>query len=336
MPASETNVRCPSCRGIAAVDPFVLGSPVACPFCDFVFVALPEVRVREQVEPPIVPVARKRPVDISSPDDSQTDTTETATSDSVPFLIGLALLPLALPIVWVILISTGAWEPLFTVGIPIAIGIGATGLGIGVAMTRDWSVNRKLKSILVIALLACSSGGALFLLKKEWGEAVRKRFGADEFNWQVHDAWPFLVKVPPRFKKSNDPSPLLPNWQLQAVQYTLPKDATADVYRIAHGAQPAAMGALETDRWFEEAVKQITTEDTGPPVRNEVIVERGFPGRQITFRKADGATNLTVRLYRVGQAVILLAVEGPLLPADARDVQTFFRSLYIKPINRRS
>ena len=335
MPDSEINVRCPSCRGVAAVDVLVLGSPVACPFCDLVFDALPEVSVRQQVEAPIVPVARKRTVDISSPDESQPDITDTAPSDSVPFLIGLALLPLALPIVWVILISTGAWEPLFTAGVPIAIGIGATGLGIGVALTRDWSVNRKMKSILAITLLACSSGGALFLLKKEWGEAVRKRFGADEFNWHVHDAWPFRVKVPPHFKKSNDPSPLLPNWQLQSVRYTLPKDAAADIYRIAHGAQPAAMGALDTDPWFEEAVKQMTSEDTGPPVRNEAIAERGFPGRQITFRKSDGATNLTVRLYRVGQAVILLAVEGPLLPADARDVQTFFRSLYIKQVNRR-
>jgi hypothetical protein len=320
---AEYSVRCSSCDGVSAVGREAVGRAVACPFCGDEFVAIPEVRAVRPL--PVVPVAKRSPVRAEIDPEATLETGE-----GIPFLVGLALLPLGVPIVWVLLMSGGRFEPIFTATVPIALGLGATGLGIGAALTKDWSAGRKLKSVLAIALVAYVAGGALFVMKREWGEALRKRIGADEFNWQDYDAGPFAVKVPPKLRKEKDPEPLLPAWNLYAVRFGNPMQPASDCYRIAHGAEPAEFARLADAEWFESAVKQLATEETGPPVRTTPVESRGFPGIESSFQLADGATTLTVRLYRVGPAVILLAVEGPLLPADAKDVQTFFRKLYIK------
>jgi hypothetical protein len=321
------HVRCPRCRGLSAVPSDAIGRAVACPFCDDTFAAVPDVPVVRPVKRddiPLVFVAKKAVV-ATIDDESQAEPT-----DRTP-AIAAALMPLGIPLGWAILVATGRGEPLFTPGVPIALGLGATALGLGAALTRDWSPGLRLRAILALVVLSYGTGIGLFVMKKDWAEAVRKRFGRDELGWQLRETAVFQVKFPGQSKP--DPNPLLPKWNWMAFRYADPRP-TGDRYRAAHGASPDELAPLGDAAWFDEVRKQLTAEDAGDVTRESDLFQQGYVGREFAFTRPDGATNLTVRIYRAGERVILLAAEGPLLPADAKDVTIFFRSLFINT-NRR-
>lgn len=318
------HVRCPDCRGLSAVPPDVIGRPVACPYCETTFAAVPDVPVVRPVKRDDIPLVfvTKKTVIATIDDESVPDPPDRTLA------IAAALLPLGIPLGWAMLVAAGRGEPLFTPGVPIALGLGATALGLGAALTRDWSPGLRLRVILALVVIAYGTGTGLFVFKKAWGEAVRKRFGRDELGWQLYDMGFFSVKFPGKVRP--DPDPLLPDWKLLAVRHADPKP-TGDRYRAAHGKEPDGLAKLNNPQWFDAVRKQLVSEDTGEATKSTDLFQQGFAGREFAFTRADGATNLTVRVFRVGEAVILLAAEGPLLPADAKDVTNFFGTLVINP-----
>lgn len=325
MPIDQTTIRCPACRGLAAVPPETVGQTVACPFCSGTFTAIPEVAIARAVKPADVPLVFPRKPTVAVAVESDLDPTP---EPDRTIAIGAALLPLGLPLVWTVVVAFGGWEPLFTTGVPIGLGVGTTLLALGAAFTRDWSDSGRLKAVMAIVLLAYGIGAGLFFLKKEWAEAVRKRLGRDEMGWVVYNPGPFQVKFPGRWRL--DPDPLLPDWELYSVRHFDPK-AAGDRFRVAHGQEPNDIANLADEKWFDAVKKKLTNDETGEALRTSDLILQGYTGREFFFTRSDGATNLTVRVFRVGSAVIVLAVEGALLPADAKDVTTFFKSLYIDP-----
>ena len=219
MPHVNITIRCPSCRGLSAVSPTVIGSPVECPYCAATFAAVPDVPVAKPLATKNIPVvfSPKKPVDVEIDSGHSLPETDRAVA------FAAALLPLGIPLAWVALIAFGKWEPLFTPGVPIGLGIGATLLALGAAMTRDWSNGTRLKAAFAIVLLAYGVGAGLFFLKKEWAETVRKQFGKDEFGWVVHNAGTFQVKFPGRWRKDVKGDPLFPDWDLYSVSCFDPK-----------------------------------------------------------------------------------------------------------------
>jgi hypothetical protein len=283
---------------------------------------VPVVRPVKRDDIPLVYVAKK-PTVATIDDESLTEPPDRTLAYAA------ALLPLGIPLGWALLLATGRGEPLFTPAVPIALGVGGTALCLGAARTRDWSPGLRLRVIFALVLLAFVTGTGLFVFQKPWGEALRKRFGRDELGWQLYDMTFFSVKFPPG-KVRPDPDPLLPDWKLLSVRHADPKP-TGDRFRAAHGKEPDDFAKLDNAQWFDAVRKQLVTDDTGEATKSTDLIKQGFAGREFAFTRADGATNLTVRIYRVGEAVILLAAEGPLLPADAKDVTTFFGSLLIDP-----
>ena len=322
MPHASITIRCPSCRGLSAVSPAAIGSPVECPYCAATFAAVPDVPVAKPLATKNIPVvfSPKKPVDVEIDSGHSLPETDRAVA------FAAALLPLGIPLAWVALIAFGKWEPLFTPGVPIGLGIGATLLALGAAMTRDWSNGTRLKAAFAIVLLAYGVGAGLFFLKKEWAETVRKQFGKDEFGWVVHNAGTFQVKFPGRWRKDLDP--LFSDWDLYSVGFFDPK-LGGERYRATYGGEPDAIAKLPDDQWFEAIEQKLTTPETGVLKAIAKLDKQGFPGREYSFTRPDGATNLTLRVYRVSETIIALSAEGALLAADAKDVTTFFRSLYV-------
>jgi hypothetical protein len=325
MPIDQTTIRCPACRGLAAVPPETIGQTVACPFCAGTFMAIPEVAVARAVKTVDVPLVFPRRPTVAVAIDSELDPVP---EPDRTIAIGTALLPLGLPLLWTVAVAFGRGEPLFTSGVPIGLGIGATVLALGAAFTRDWSASGRLKAVFAIVLLAYGVGAGLFFMKKEWAEAVRKRLSKDEFGWVVYNPGPFLVKFPGNWKP--DPDPLVPEWKLYAVRHFDPKVA-GDLFRVAHGEEPNEIANLADEKWFDAVKAKLTNDETGEALRSSELTVQGYAGREFFFTRSDGATNLTVRVFRVGPAMIMMAAEGALLPADAIDVTKFFKSLYIDP-----
>src|SRR5689334_13817071 len=94
-------VRCPSCRNLSRVGADALGRTVACPHCGRPFPAAPDPaftppvvrrakRARPRVEPP-APAAR---------DDSADLGLGGSHAGPSPALLGLVLLPLGIPLLW--------------------------------------------------------------------------------------------------------------------------------------------------------------------------------------------------------------------------------------------
>ena len=323
MPNDSITIRCPSCRGLSAVSSEVIGSPVECPYCAATFAAVPDVAIAKPVSTKNIPLVfppKKTVVAEIDPEHAPPETDRT-------LVFAAALLPLGVPLAWVAVIALGKWEPLFSTGVPIGLGIGATLLALGAAFTRDWSNGTRIKAALAIVLLAYGVGAGLFFLKKEWAEAVRNLFGKDEFGWHVHNARSFQIKFPGRWKP--EPDPLFPDWDLYSVRHFDPK-LGGEFYRATYGGEPKELTKLSDDEWFGKVEQKLTTQDTGEIEKRSDLVLQGFHGREYSFTRPDGATNLTVRIFRVSESIIALSVDGALLTSKSRDVKTFFQSLLLK------
>ena len=280
MSSDPTTIRCPACRGLSAVPPETVGQTVACPFCAATFTAVPEVAIARPGKAADVPLVFPRKPTIAV---AESDLEPTAEPDRT-IAIGAALLPLGLPLLWTVVVAFGRWEPLFTTGVPIGLGVGSTLLALGAAFTRDWSASGRLKVVLAIVLLAYGIGAGLFFLKKEWAEAVRKRLGKDEFGWTVYNPGPFHVKFPGPWRI--DPEPLLPDFKLYSVRHFDPKTA-GDRFRVSHGQDPENIANLADEKWFDAVKAKLTTDETGEVLRSSDLLLQGSFGGEDDHRRAD-------------------------------------------------
>lgn len=326
-------VRCPSCLEPSRVRGATLGRRVVCQTCGAEFVA---------AVAPAQPVFDDTLI-VPSADDPYDPGHDLPPATSLtPALLGLALLPLGIPILWVAgLVLTGK-QPIFSFATPVAVALGLCGLGVGVGLAHGWGHATRVRGILALALLGYFTGGFLYFLKKEWAEAIRRDLNPGPARWE-----PFRppgagcrVELPGRAVKA-DANPL-PGWPLTAYRCQPPgkkNDEWAIGYQVAHGPVPLGLPANWTDDCTAAARAAVLKAADGADltaeraVKDAVVGEARCVGREFRLTLADGATNRIVRVYmhKTRPVVYYLSVEGTFLPADAEYVRRFFESFSADP-----
>jgi hypothetical protein len=243
-------------------------------------------------------------------------------------VIGLALLPLGIPVLWLIGPDLVGREPIFSIALPLAVAAAACGLAVGAAVTADWSNATRAKAVLALVLLGYGVSAFCYFLQKDWLEAVRKNAGRQNREWREFQPpdRAYTVRLPGKATPLAE-SPV-PGWPLSTFQH-FDQRRSSDVFVVAHGPQPEAAAKLSEDDWFAAVRKAVAESAGAADPAEKAVTQQGYPAREFALTLPDRATNRTVRVVRVGKRVVYLAVDGAALPADAKDVKKFFDSLYI-------
>ncbi len=316
-------VQCPRCGEWSRVADAAVGATVACPHCARSFTARAAA----------LPVPRPGPAPVGPRDD---DTSPTDDDDrlshgggSRSVLVGLSLVPFAIPLVWLLLPVVIAARPIFSFALPTAIALGVSGLCLGVAYAANWTTGTRLRAIVVLLAFGYGSAAFLYFLKKEWVQAVRKPFGLPRREW--NDFHPpdgaYTVKLPGK-PTASDVSPL-PGWPLKTFRLNDPVLGVA--YEVAHGpAQDAVKpGRTTDDEWFAAARKALVERTGGEVTDEKPAAQQAYSAREYTLTMPDGATTRIARVVRVGRQAHYLAVEGTFIAGDHRFVRTFFDKYFV-------
>lgn len=332
-------VRCPSCANLSRVDADSLGQSVACPHCGRPFEAAPDpgyaTRVRREpvvarFAPPRGPVVARLAEDQHSPDAGD------LAHGPNPLLVALTLLPLGIPLLWLVGPLLTGHHPVFSFAAPVALALGLGGLTLGIGFAHGWTPGTRLRAVLMVILIGYFVGAFLFFLKKEWAEEVRRHIGPEtKWDWFVppHDKNAYKVKMPGHPQAAEG---LLPGWELKGYRYTPDRkgrDAFAIVYEIADGKPPPAVVKPEAPDgdFFEKAKAAVCEGCKGEVVTEKEVTQQSHPGREYVLTLPDGATNRIVRVFRVKDRAYYLAVEGAFIPNDAKYVEMFFDTFYVQP-----
>lgn len=339
-------VRCPGCRGASRVAAEALGQMVGCPRCQMPFVAEEEVAVvppvaRPAPRPPApaVPVARPRPAE------PEYDPNDPAAADEVPdpehdphsppvaglpvsVLMGLALVPFAIPLLWLAGPAVTGLEPALSMAVPVALAFSASALCLGVVYTVDWTAMTRVKGVLMLVGLAYLSAAGLFFLKKSlmddlrgWGDPTRR--------WATVtlDDGRCRVKMPASVSPDLGPLPLgrvVPMKEGRVATYQPDPRGPLFKYRVAVSAAGAPPAAPD-DAWFDR-VGAAAREDLGAQARvvTSEPLTRPAVGREWRLDLGENAYRV-VRVYVTGDRVYFLSAEGPDLAAkDEEFGQPFF------------
>lgn len=329
-------VRCPSCRGASRVGSEAVGLLVVCPRCSDPFLAVeeavpvtparpPRPDRRRSADPPAPPRPAPAPAE---PDHHAADHHHAPLPTSV--LIGLALLPFVIPLVWLIGPIVAGQPPELSVAAPTALAFTASVLCLAVIYTIDWTPATRIKGVLMLVGLAYFAGLSLYFLKKDMVDRVKQFFGPDH-EWITFEppGENFRVNLPSHAKPARDQP--VPGWALTARRAAVPSLTGEYVCVFGYGDDPAPVGQPD-DRWFDDA-KQAILRATGGRVLDQLSIEhRGnYPGRQWEIQLADGLTHRVVRVFRVEGRIYYLAAEGPNLTPDDDFAQTFFQSFLVTP-----
>src|SRR5438105_9764316 len=221
-------VRCPACRGLSRVEDAAVGLTVQCPLCPATFEAVeepaPAIPARPPRNPdlpadpprPPRPRRRRRPAperyDREWESDAEPRPGEprpapepTADPEHDPHLvppgplpasvlIGLALLPLGIPILWLVGPALFGAAPILSVAVPVALAVAAAVLCVSVIYTIDWTPATRVKGVLILVGLAYFAGVSLYFLKKETVDRVSKLWAGT--GWVEVNRGDCSVKMP--------------------------------------------------------------------------------------------------------------------------------------------
>ena len=124
-------------------------------------------------------------------------------------LIGLALLPYAIPILWLTAPAILGQAPLISIAVPIAIAVSASTLSLAVIYTIDWSPSVRVKGVLMLLCLAYFISISLYFVNKEIVEKMKDYAGNVGNIWLpfVPPSRDYTVKLPkpPKLDESLQP-----------------------------------------------------------------------------------------------------------------------------------
>ncbi len=343
---AEAVIRCPVCRGASRLDTAMLGLVVQCPRCESTFAAIAEPeplaaatawRNREVVEyRPQAPLPTERQ-DATLDNDADHDPHRNPPSAYLPptVLIGLALLPFLIPILWLVAPGLMGQEPDLSIASPVALAISSSILCLAVIYTIDWTPGTRIKGVFMLVGLAYFAGVSLYFLEKTTVDRIRKFFGADH-NWSFFSPpnGTFRVKMP------GHPMPVkpqpLPLAVLENFQSSHKAPFLGQFIFIAGSGKPrnipgkAKGPAPGTPEWFDAAINLILEGSGGTLVEQTEITHQGFPGRELEIRLGDDGEVRLVRVYFVKKRVYYLSVEGVGLEPDDDYAKPFFDSFYVE------
>lgn len=325
-------VRCPGCSQRSRVAETALGLMVACPRCPHQFIAQPEPQVTVVHEPPIPTVHPRRRIEaVRTPAPIHEE--HPVHTGANGMLISVALLPLGIPLVWLLVGAVTGRETVLSFAAPLAIAVGVCGLCAGIAMTH-WGTPARIRAMLAVVVLAYLASGALYFVKPGWLEELRKNFGRSELAWLEFKAPDdaYRVKFPGK-PKELEASPI-EGWSLKAFRYADPNRAGSDVFVSAHGTAPKDIPKNATDDvWFQKAKDALLQTPGAALVREEPILlpVKEFRAREYELQFPDDQMKRVVRIVRNGGRVFYLSVDGPFLTGDTPDVKDFMTSFKPKP-----
>jgi hypothetical protein len=345
-------VRCPACRGASRVEEPALGLAVLCPRCEETFTAVEEaeflapapprpraeparpateLRPRPEPEAPPLPTWSEPDLEEPGPDDDAHPESQAGLPATV--LIGLALLPFVIPILWLVGPALFGESPVLSLATPIALAVAASVLCLAVIGTVDWTPATRVKGVLMLVGLSYVVGASLYFLKKEMVDQVKKFFGT-EHDW-VEFKPPgagFQVRLPRGHQPLPNHQPLgLAALNCQTAQH---RDGLGQVYTVVVGAGKPVRNAQDpapgSDDWFEQAAQDIADRAGGRLQSSEPVTQQdAFPGRELEIRLGEGGAVRVVRVFVVRDRVFYLSVEGPGMHAGDDLATELFNSFLV-------
>lgn len=341
---SAAVVSCTACDQPSRVPATALGLVVACPRCghEFVAVAVQTVAPVPAPRPKVVrvgpvfpvagdiPVVHRVPKPASRPEHpDEIPTVHPPQSGGGP--IALALLPVGVPLLWLIL-SLVAGPSEFSFMAPVAIATGTVGLGLGLALIRRWSVPFRMRLLLVLTVLGYGAAALFYFAQEGWLERVREVTAVTGLTWREFrpEDKTFRLEVP---GEPAEAAPPVSSWKLTARQFIDPK-TPVDVYVVAYGDAPARQGKwadkATREAWFAAARNAVATACEGKLLDERVVSVADCEAREYEFALAGGKHRV-VRLVRTERKLVYLSVEGQYLTAERVDVQKYLGSFRLTP-----
>ena len=362
-------VRCPRCRGASRVASDALGHRVACPRCPATFVAAeePQERPARASDPPqpaaptgprpaaVIPIAPPRarggalaalapdPPPASAEPDAPPAIPDPEHDPHLPppaglpvsVLVGLALIPFGIPLLWFAAPFVTGQEPALSLAVPISLAFAASALCLGVVYTIDWTAATRVKGVLMLVGLAYLSAAGLYFLKKDVVDRVQ-RLGGDPNRWAYVplDKGRCYVQMPgDAWRLQLDGHPLDGLAKVEEgreARFVPTDDGPRYTYQAAVGELPAAQ--KPDDAWFDRVGQKLA--NGGPPGQVTPIRYQGradAPGRQWTFDPGNNTGPVRiVRVYAIKGRVYYLSAEGPNLTPEDEHADPFFRPFTVK------
>jgi len=258
----------------------------------------------------------------------------------VSVLVGLALLPFAIPLLWLVAPLLTGQPPALSLAVPISLAVAASALCLGVVYTIDWTASTRIKGVLMLLGLSYLSAAGLFFLKKDLMDRVQA-WGRDPDGWKHTSVrsndFDFEFKFRGQLGLSDvkpAPKPLpLPNMTAEGNRAAFYKNEEhPSEYRYLVGWGKAADKDFKPDdAWFARVRDHLAQSAPGAAIAElEKLGDPGRPaaGRQWTFTFTDGTIRV-VRVYAVGSRVYYLSAEGPQLRPEDDDLVTPFFSSFL-------
>jgi len=344
-------VRCAGCRQLSRVAAEAVGLEVVCPRCAVTFVARPEsapddppfVRRTDPTQVPVVHPRTTKPINWDAP--PAPPEPEVERIPPTGGLIAIALLPFGIPLLWLLASAVINRPVVMSFAVPVALAVGVTGLGFGIAYVTRWSVATRVKALVVLLLVAYLAAGFLFVVKKEWLQSLRRAFPRGENDWQKFPIEP--TKKPPligysvEFPAGEEVREVRPPFPGEWKAFECKDAKQTDNYATAVGRLPGIKLGMEDDPWFKamgEAIRAAAPARAAEPketpvsLRDRAVIDPPppIPGREFHFTRPDDILwHRVVRVYRVKDDAIIMAVEGPNLTPDAADVVHFLESVRV-------
>jgi hypothetical protein len=349
-------VRCTACLGASQVEAEALGLTVRCPRCDSTFTAVEEAEVvqpasvpRNPILPAPEPVAerprerrRRRPEpDRRGESERRREPSLAPEPDHDPYriphgplpasvLIGLALLPFAIPILWLVAPAITGMEPAMSIATPSALAVSASVLCLAVIYTVDWSATTRIKGVLMLVALAYFAAVNLYFLKKEMVDKFRTFFGMEErVHWQRLKTPDYDVDLPEGGRRVLEQDLPIRSIKLDChtSQY-LKFRQFKYVFVVGSGELPnIGNDDAKVDAWFRTLGTEIVTLSRGK-IQGEPVKRRiqGYSGRQYEIRLPQNNIVRLVRVFAVKDRLYYLSVEGLHLSENHDEVRHFFDS----------
>ncbi len=263
---------------------------------------------------------------------------ETAGTVPASVLIGFALLPFLIPILWMIAPVVINRTPTMTIAAPLSLATAAGVLCLAVISTIDWTPSTRIKGVLFLVVLSYLTGVGLFFLDKDTVDRVRKFFGV-ESRWVVSQppGQGYQIKAPAGLSEDRG-SPPLGLITLTCFQATQRDVLGSTKFVIGSSPDPklgiprnVMLPALGSDAWFRLVIEEIVAQANGTlqeQPRQLKYADTLFPGREFLIKLPEG-TYRVVQLFVVKDRVYYLAVEGPAVVPDDNIVLRFFESFEV-------
>lgn len=243
-------------------------------------------------------------------------------------LVGLALLPFVVPLLWIIGPMVLHQPPMLSLATPIALAIAASALCLAVVYTIDWTPMTRVKGVLMIVGLSYFTGMSLYFLKKEMVDKAREIVGPER-NWKQFQPPGSDYRV--RMPANSPPKEInpLPAQNLKSHQRTHSTLTGPITFTVGMAPDPKPAKADDEEEWFAAILKAIKDGGTGEPREIKTLqpAPNTGPGRQYEFRL--GQKMLVVRIYRASGRFYYLSAESQFHDSDDSLILHFFESFQV-------